>query len=421
MQHVQLHHGISLTNEQKQNSSFPEQQTPPGENIQKMQLGHFPSPQLQHPFPGSFRGFPNGFGMRTPLRFHPNFPSPFGPLGDQTISARHPNPYLAHQAGMPNIFGPHADPMLFPPRLPQGPLHFNAPKEQQWERGSLGFSERLETTKAKIDFYSERLKQLAGSSFKHIEKENNEATGQGNVSSSSKETKNCPTPPTPPQPEQKNEGDKSSKDLKVELLDENDKTGDEKEKAPVQQQEEHCVPDSSNTETEEEQIASDSPDEQHSSGSVDEELLDDEIMEAKTNEESEVASDDKSPTPSPNEPPPPNSLVGELMSKFGFNDILEYQEAYRKAVQESRASNSGLALSENNNEQKSKTPQDTHKDKDQSSLKLRNDIAISPEANFANLSNSAFSLGQHFETLKRLRPDFHGGQEHETLWCRGGQ
>merc|ERR1719180_688763 len=30
----------------------------------------------------------------------------------------------------------------------------------------------------------------------------------------------------------------------------------------------------------------------------------------------------------------PNSLIGELMNKFGFNDIQEYQEAYRKAQQE---------------------------------------------------------------------------------------
>ena len=31
-----------------------------------------------------------------------------------------------------------------------------------------------------------------------------------------------------------------------------------------------------------------------------------------------------------------NSLVGELMSKFGFSDIKEYQEAYRKALVESQ-------------------------------------------------------------------------------------
>ena len=122
-------------------------------------------------------------------------------------------------------------------------------------------------------------------------------------------------------------------------------------------------------------------------------------MEAKTNEESEVASDDKSPTPSPNQSSPPNSLVGELMSKFGFNDILEYQEAYRKAVQESQAA----ANAENNIDPQPKPSQDTSKEKDQSSLKLRNDIAISPETNFGcNISNPAFSLGQHFETLKRF-------------------
>ena len=215
MQHVQAMHGISLTNEQKQNS--PEQpRSSPGENLQKMPHGHH-FPQLQHPFPPGFRGFPNGFGIRLPLRFQPpfgdnnkHFPAPFGPLGDQSIQTRLANPYLAHQHGVPNIFGPHADHMLFPPRPP---LSFpGPPKDQQWDGGSLGFSQRLETTKAKIDFYSERLKQLAGSSFKHIEKENNEATVHGRVSSSSREVQLSPTSASRPQSSQKIDDDTSSKD-----------------------------------------------------------------------------------------------------------------------------------------------------------------------------------------------------------------
>merc|ERR1719225_1077811 len=45
--------------------------------------------------------------------------------------------------------------------------------------------------------------------------------------------------------------------------------------------------------------------------------------------------------------PTPNSLIGELMSKFGFNDIQEYQEAYRKALQEN--GDSRLKENVNNN------------------------------------------------------------------------
>ena len=76
-------------------------------------------------------------------------------------------------------------------------------------------------------------------------------------------------------------------------------------------------------------------------GSVDEDLeeesmegVDDEIAEA---EDLSI----KSPTDSTTKPEgssmlgaAPNSLIGELMNKFGFNDIQEYQEAYRKAQQE---------------------------------------------------------------------------------------
>ena len=69
-----------------------------------------------------------------------------------------------------------------------------------------------------------------------------------------------------------------------------------------------------------------------SSGSVDEEL-EDESMGDNVEDEDDIAEAEdlsiKSQTPtkseSSNPSPASNSLIGELMSKFGFNDIQEYQ------------------------------------------------------------------------------------------------
>ena len=69
-----------------------------------------------------------------------------------------------------------------------------------------------------------------------------------------------------------------------------------------------------------------------SSGSVDEEL-EDESMGDNIEDEDDIAEAEdlsiKSQTPtkseSSNPSPASNSLIGELMSKFGFNDIQEYQ------------------------------------------------------------------------------------------------
>ena len=72
-----------------------------------------------------------------------------------------------------------------------------------------------------------------------------------------------------------------------------------------------------------------------SSGSVDEELEDESMEEAVEDDEDIAEAEDlslKSPTKSEatnssssNQSPASNSLIGELMSKFGFNDIQEYQ------------------------------------------------------------------------------------------------
>ena len=178
------------------------------------------------------------------------------------------------------------------------------------------------------------------------------------------------------------------------------------------QQEEVCVPDSSNNEPEEEPALDESQEEQHSSGSVDEELLEeDDTMdtgESKTAEEENPEPSDGKDAETEKEVAPSkhHSLVGELMNKFGFNDILEYQEAYRKAVQESRGANDLEA--DNNNEEET--------NKATNGLKLRSDITIDPERNLTDLSKS--DILRNFETLKRLRPELGGaGQERETLFA----
>ena len=178
------------------------------------------------------------------------------------------------------------------------------------------------------------------------------------------------------------------------------------------QSEEVCVPDSSNNELEEEPASDDCPEEQHSSGSVDEELLEeDETMDTgdvKTAEEETPEPSENSTTEKVASPSNPHSLVGELMNKFGFNDILEYQEAYRKAVQESREATDVMA--DNNNEEETK--------KATNGLKLRSDITIDPGRNFSDLSKS--EILRNFETLKRLRPELGvggPGHERETLFA----
>ena len=176
-----------------------------------------------------------------------------------------------------------------------------------------------------------------------------------------------------------------------------------------EQKDEDCVPDSSNAHEEESH-----EEEQHSSGSVDEELLEeDEVMETKPGEEEEATTTEEKPVSAPAEVSTSNSLVGELMNKFGFSDILEYQEAYRKAVQESRGSLKDMEIDGDNNNEEEKIS-DQHKE--QNGLKLRNDITIDSQPNFNKLSKS--EIFQNFQTLKRLRPDYNGRvPERETLFA----
>ena len=272
-----------------------------------------------------------------------------------------------------------------------------------WGWSHLTYPYLSESTRAKIDFYSERLKQLAGTNFNKLATESTEkdsSTGQSKVSSSSKEEEIASCVET-------------YEEDNIVALEESEESAKPKPALENGQQEEEevCVPDSSNNEGEEEPGASDDcPEEQHSSGSVDEELLE-EDTDTKTAEE-EIPEPSESLKPEMvASPSNPHSLVGELMNKFGFNDILEYQEAYRKAVQESRDATDLIA--DNNNQEETK--------KATNGLKLRSDITIDPERNLSDLSKS--EILRNFETLKRLRPELGiggHGHERETLFAGEG-
>ena len=146
----------------------------------------------------------------------------------------------------------------------------------------------------------------------------------------------------------------------------------------------------------------------HSSGSVDEDMLD-EGMECEDEDEAEDLTTKSASTPhsTPANTPVPSSsseqipksaslttgsMIGDLMSKFGFSDIQEYQEAYRKALQESGANtklNDARDRSNNNIEDaRSKTPQVNGEKSLQ--LRLREDIAKAmPGVNSLDLAASS--------------------------------
>ena len=146
----------------------------------------------------------------------------------------------------------------------------------------------------------------------------------------------------------------------------------------------------------------------HSSGSVDEDMLD-EGMECDDEDEAEDLTTKSASTPhsTPTNTPVPSSsseqipksaslstgsMIGDLMSKFGFSDIQEYQEAYRKALQESGANtklNDARDRSNNNIEDtRSKTPQVNGEKSLQ--LRLRDDIAKAmPGVNSLDLAGSS--------------------------------
>lgn len=165
----------------------------------------------------------------------------------------------------------------------------------------------------------------------------------------------------------------------------------------------------------------------HSSGSVDEDLLDDNMDEDEEDDEEaedlttkSVSTPHSTPTTTPvpsssSERPGPlvGSMIGDLMNKFGFNDIQEYQEAYRKALQESGAAKLSDRSNNNNNninsieEHRSKTPQENGS-RERGLLRLRDDIAKAvPGVNPLDLATNPFL--SHFDAAKRLKLDRESG------------
>ena len=149
-----------------------------------------------------------------------------------------------------------------------------------------------------------------------------------------------------------------------------------------------------------------------SSGSVDEDLLENGMDCEDEEDEAEDLTTKSASTPhsTPTHTPVPSSsseqpqrsnnlatgsMIGDLMSKFGFSDIQEYQEAYRKALQESGANtklNDARDRSNNNIEDpihmRSKTPQENGEKSLQ--LRLREDIAKAmPGVNSLDLAASS--------------------------------
>ena len=162
-----------------------------------------------------------------------------------------------------------------------------------------------------------------------------------------------------------------------------------------------------------------SDNDKHSSGSVDEELLEDgmEVEEEEDNEAEDLTTKSIStPASTPASTPVPTSssekvasaltgsttgsMIGDLMSKFGFNDIQEYQEAYRKAVQEAGAAKLNDRSNNNLEEMRSKTPQENGEIR---AFRLRDDLTKNTAAASLDLATSNPYLASFYDPAKRLK------------------
>ena len=199
-------------------------------------------------------------------------------------------------------------------------------------------------------------------------------------------------------------------------------------------------------------LVSGSEGDKHSSGSVDEDLLD-EAMEEEDEAEDLTTKSVSTPHSTPASTPVPSSssaekltsvsttasaipgsgglpnmsgsMIGDLMSKFGFSDIQEYQEAYKKALAESGAAR---AANNNNNilgsDVRSKTP---HENGAAGLLRLREDIMNAKQqpgvVNSLDLASAAATnpflagFGHHLDPAKRLKLDRDGALGGNNLFA----
>ena len=265
-----------------------------------------------------------------------------------------------------------------------------------------------------LDFYSQRLKQLAGG-------EDTRKRNGGHLS-----------PASPPMTTLNGQGPLTPRSHSSTPRPKSPANSIRSEKASPSEKGDKEEPDSSRN------GISGSEGDKHSSGSVDEDLLDD-AMEEDDNDEAEdlttksVSTPHSTPasTPVPSSSsaekvqPPANpaglmsgSMIGDLMSKFGFSDIQEYQEAYKKALAES-----GAARAANNNNnilERSKTPQENGG----GLLRLREDIQKPPMVNSLDLAAAnpfLAGLGHHLDPAKRLKLDREAASSNlfAGLWMPG--
>jgi hypothetical protein len=270
-----------------------------------------------------------------------------------------------------------------------------------------------------LDFYSQRLKQLAGDTPDHLRKRNGILAGLASPSSppgmnmlgSNGQIREAPLTPrshsSTPRPKSPTDSVRS----------ESTKLSPPSEKSTKEE------PDSSMKPNGNGMVSGGSDGDKHSSGSVDEDLLDETMDEDDVDEAEDLTTRSVcTPMSTPASTPVPSSssaekmvnsnsmagsMIGDLMSKFGFSDIQEYQEAYRKALAES-----GATRSHNNNNiianeaARSKTPQENGSG---GLLRLRDDIVKPGMVNSLDLASGMnpflSGLSQHFDVAKRLKLD----------------
>ena len=178
------------------------------------------------------------------------------------------------------------------------------------------------------------------------------------------------------------------------------------EKSPektTEDNEEMCAPDSSGAQ---EKGSEEETEENKSSGSVDENMMEEEseLDEDPVERDEKVSnSDDSLET---------QSIVSQLIKKFGFNDIKEYQEAFRKAVQESGG---GTMPEEKSEDKRSQTPEDEISSINSKPLRLREDMTMmSSQVNSLDLGEPVLNSSSNFNSVNKSKELLFAG-----LWMPG--
>jgi len=452
VQHVQHSHGIKIYADGKRERDSCEA-TPPrslgreAASIHRpMSHGVPPVPSFhQSPFAPALPGLDPHFGLlRMPLGERqfpgagvPSFPRPTSSHDfrvDQLISEQFRSAMGNPHLGLHNPFSGSLErpPLFGRPSVSSTHETVSRPSSVA-STGTppvMGLpSPRLEHSQASIDFYSQRLKQLAGSSSPPSSPKNLSPSPPRFTSPSSEKDKktsssHCSTPNPPPA---------HTPTESIKSLD--DRASSDEKRRPREKSE--CTPDSSERDHNNGTVRPESANaDQLSSGSVDDNLEDEENMDIADEDEDEAEDlttrSVSTPTSTPVSTPvpssssergcPPNSLVGELMSKFGFNDIQEYQEAYRKALQESGAKQHSDKSNNNNEELKPKPILENGQERERNPLRLRDDITMASSVNSLDLANPFLTSGHPFEAAKRLKMDLMNGspginREQENLFA----